>query len=144
MSLYLDFVPMLRSDDGVIRGPAGDGRFAPVTRDDIADVAAIVLTPGAEYDGRTLDLTGPEALTLAEVAAEIERVTGEPTRFEDETVEDAYASRSGSGAPDCVIEGWVTTYLAIARGELATVSDDVAAVTGHPATGVREFLERQL
>ena len=141
MSLYLDFVPMMRGEDGVIRGPAGDGRVAPVTRDDVAEVAAAVLTGFPAYEGRTLDLTGPEALTLAEIAAELERVSGEPTSFEDETIEQARASRAGSGAPAWMVEGWITTYVAIARGELDKVTDDVQRATGHPATGVREFLE---
>jgi uncharacterized protein YbjT (DUF2867 family) len=141
MSLYLDFFPLLRGEDGVVRGPAGDGRVAPVTRDDIADVAAAVLTDAGGYDGETLDLTGPEAVTLQEVARELERVTGERVPFVNETLDEARASRAGSGAPDWMVEGWISTYVAIARGELDLVSDDVQRVTGHPATGVREFLE---
>ncbi len=59
-------------DDGVIRGPAGDGRVASVSHDDIADVATVVLldADAHRHDGVTYDVTGPEALTLAEVAAE--------------------------------------------------------------------------
>src|SRR5947199_10497866 len=52
-SLYLDFVPFFAGEEGVIRGPADDGHVAPVARDDIADVAAVVLTTdghaGATY-----------------------------------------------------------------------------------------------
>src|SRR4051794_39628517 len=47
MSLYLDFIPNMVGDDGVIRGPAGDGRVGAVARDDLADVAAAVLTSDA-------------------------------------------------------------------------------------------------
>ncbi|MEA2449667.1 MAG: hypothetical protein QOG63_1599 [Thermoleophilaceae bacterium] len=141
MSLYLDFVPMMRSEDGVIRGPANGGRVAPVTRDDIADVAATVLSSFGDHEGRTLDLTGPEALTLQEIADELSRASGEEVRFEDETIEAARASRAGSGAPAWMVEGWITTYVAIARGELDRVSEDVQRVTGHPPTGVREYLE---
>jgi uncharacterized protein YbjT (DUF2867 family) len=43
-SLYLDLVPTWASLDGVIGGPAGDGRIAWVARDDLADVAVAVLT----------------------------------------------------------------------------------------------------
>ena len=51
-------------EDGVIRGPAGDGRVAAVAQDDIADaVVAVLLDPGAHRDA-TYGLTGPEALTL--------------------------------------------------------------------------------
>src|SRR3954447_19711279 len=70
-SFYLDFLPFMAGQDGVIKGPAGDGRVSAVTRDDIADAAvAVLLAEGdtaALHHGRTYDMTGPEALTLAEV-----------------------------------------------------------------------------
>ena len=37
----------------------------------------------------------------------------------------------------------MTTYLAIAAGELARVSDDLPRLTGRPATSLRDFLERR-
>jgi uncharacterized protein YbjT (DUF2867 family) len=43
-SMYLDFLPGMAGSDGVIRGPAGEGRVAAVARDDIADAAVAVLT----------------------------------------------------------------------------------------------------
>ena len=53
-NIYLDFMPFFAGEDGVIRGPAGDGRAAVVARDDIAASAAAVLTgdghAGAVYD----------------------------------------------------------------------------------------------
>ena len=52
--------------------------------------------------------------------------------FVDETVEEAYASRAPFGAPEWEVEGWVTTYLAIAEGELDVVSDAVERLAGHP------------
>ena len=53
--------------------------------------------------------------------------------YRDQTVEEAWATRRPSGHPDWEIEGWVTSYLAIAAGELATVTDVVPTLTGHPA-----------
>lgn len=123
-NLYLDFVPLLCPAEGVIRGPADEGRVAAVARDDIADVAVEVLT-GAGHEDQAYDITGVEAFTLAEAAAELSRVTGRHITFEEETVEEAFESRRPSGAPDYMIEGWVTTYTAIANGELETVSDCV-------------------
>jgi uncharacterized protein YbjT (DUF2867 family) len=134
-SMYLDFMPLLVGPDGAIRGPAGEGRLAGVARDDLADVAAAVLTAGGEHDGRTYDVTGPQALTLAEVAAELARASRRPIAYVPETLEQARASRAPSGAPAWTIEGWVTTYAAIATGEMDVVSDTVARVAGHqPAT----------
>jgi uncharacterized protein YbjT (DUF2867 family) len=134
MNLYMDFIPSMVGEDGVIRGPAGDGRLAAVLRDDVADAVAAILTEPGAHDGRAYDLTGREAFTLAEAAAEV------GARFEDETLEEARASRAVYGAPDWQVEAWVTTYVAIARGELERVSDDVERLTGHPPKTLREHL----
>lgn len=139
-NLYTDFLPFM-AGDGEIRGPAGDGRFVPVTRDDIAAVATEVLLDDA-YDGATLDLTGPELLTMADAAALLTEVSGSLVRFVDETVEEAYASRAHYGAPDYEVTGWVTSYLGIAAGEFAVLTDAVERVTGRPATSPRAWLEQ--
>jgi uncharacterized protein YbjT (DUF2867 family) len=140
-SFYADFLPLM-AQDGVIRGPAGEGRVAAVAREDVAAVAAVVLAEPRPHAGATYDLTGPEALTLSEAAATIAEVTGRPTRFLDETVPEAYASRASYGAPDWQVDAWVSTYTAIAAGEVATVSDAVPRLTGRPATSLRDLLVR--
>jgi NAD(P)H dehydrogenase (quinone) len=140
-SLYLDYVPLLVGGDGVIRGPAGDGRVAAVARDDIAGVVVAVLL-GDGHDGRTYDLTGPEAFTLHQAAEALSRASGRSVTYRAETLDEAYASRAGYGAPHWEVTGWVTTYTAIAAGELDVVTDDVARVAGHPPMGLAEFLRR--
>lgn len=139
-NLYADFLPDLVGDDGVIRGPAGEGRLSAVTLDDLADVAALVLRDPAAHVGRTYDLTGPEDLTLAEVADTIAARTGRPVRYHAETVAEAYASRASYGAPPWLLDAWVSTYTAIAAGELAGVSTAVADLTGRPATSLAQHL----
>jgi uncharacterized protein YbjT (DUF2867 family) len=139
-SLYADFFPFLTGEDGVIRGPAGDGRVAAVAQDDVADAAVTVLRDPAAHAGATYDLTGPVALTLTEVAETISAVTGRPVSYQPETVPEAYASRAGYGAPDWQVDAWVSTYTAIAAGEMATVSPAVAELTGHPARTLAEVL----
>lgn len=129
-------------EDGVIRGPAGDGRAAVVAQDDIADVAVAVLLNPGRHDRRTYDLTGPEALSLAEIAQTISDVTGRPVRYHAETLEEAYASRAHYGAPEWQVDAWVSTYTAIGAGEMAAVSDAVPTLAGHPATALRELLAR--
>jgi NAD(P)H dehydrogenase (quinone) len=138
--LYADFMPALVGADGVIRGPAGDGRVAVVAQDDIADAAVAVLQDPAAHAGRTYDLTGPEALTLTDVAATLTAVTGRPVSYSPETVEEAYASRASYGAPDWQLDAWVSTYTAIKDGSCAEVTGDVERVTGHPARTLEEAL----
>ncbi len=146
-SLYLDYMPYLPGEDGVIRGPAGDGRLAPVARDDIADVAAAVLTgDGADvhdgHDGSTYDMTGEGRFTMAEIAERLTRIAGRPIGYVDETLEEAHASRAHYGAPDWAVEGWITSYAAVANGEMDVVSDTVRRLAGHPPLTLEGFVER--
>ena len=140
-NMYMDFLPALAGTDGVIRGPAGDGRVAAVARDDIADVAVAVLL-GDGHDGRTYDVTGPETITFHQVAEALSRVTGRSITYHAETLEEAYESRASYGAPDFEVEGWVTSYAAIATGEMDVVSDTVSKLTGHAPMTLVDFLHR--
>ena len=142
-NLYADFVPFMVGDDDVIRGPAADGRVSLVAIDDIADVAVAVLSAPDDHRDRTYHLTGPEALTLDEIARLLAESTGRPVTYHPESLEEAYASRSRYGAPDWQVDAWVSTYTAIAKGEAAGVSPDVGTVSGHPATSVAEVLRRR-
>src|SRR3954467_15982891 len=143
-NMYADFVPFFATlEDGraVIAAPAGEGRVGFVSRDDLADVAAaVLLRDDGDLDGAALDVTGPEALSMAEAAAVLGEVTGRPTEYRQQTVEEAWATRRPSGHPDWEVEGWVTSYLAIAAGELSSVTDVVPRLTGHPARTVAEHL----
>ncbi|TWD82948.1 uncharacterized protein YbjT (DUF2867 family) [Kribbella amoyensis] len=140
-NLYLDFVPGFVGEDGVIRGPAGDGRVAAVARDDVAAVAARVLVD-PRHNGATYDLTGPEAFTLTEAAAWISDAGGQKVRYEPQTLDEAYRSREQYGAPSWEVAGWVTSYAAIASGDLSEVSSAVEEITGRPPIGLREYLAR--
>lgn len=131
-NFYLDLLPFYAGQDGVIRGPAGDGRVAAVARADVSDAACAVLVDAGKHRGRVYDLTGREALTLGEVAARASASLGRQLRYHAETVDEAYESRQKFNAPDWQVEAWVSTYTAIASGELAAVSGDVEALTGHP------------
>jgi uncharacterized protein YbjT (DUF2867 family) len=140
-SQYLDYVPLLVGEDGVIRGPAGEGRCAWVARDDVAEVAAAVLASPGGHAGKTYDLTGPEAHTVAWAAEQLSAVTGREITFKNETVQGAYESRFNLDRPDWEIDGWVTSYVAIGTGEMDVVSDAIPALIGRDAVGLRAWLE---
>lgn len=137
-NLYTEAIQTMFGDDGVIRGPAGRGRVASVSQADVAAVVAHVLEDPTAHTGRTYELTGPEALTLDEIAALLTTATGRPHRYVAETVQEAFASRARYEAPRWLVEAWVSTYTAVADGELEHVSDDVPALLGRPATTVAE------
>jgi len=139
-NFYLDFLPATVGEDGVIRGPAGDGRVSAVSRADIARVAVAVLLDPESHRAATYGLTGPESLSLAEAAGIIGDVTGREVTFHDETVDEAYESRRRWEAPGWQYDAWVSTYTAIAAGEVEAVTDDVRRVTGQAPIGLRELL----
>ncbi|WP_328522298.1 SDR family oxidoreductase [Kribbella sp. NBC_00359] len=140
-NLYIDFVPGFAGEDGVIRGPAGDGRTAAVARDDVAAVAARVLVDSG-HSGATYDLTGPAAFTLTEAAAVLTEAWGRKIRYEPETLDEAYRSRECFGAPAWEVAGWVTSYAAIASGELSHLSTAVEDITGARPISLEEYVGR--
>jgi NAD(P)H dehydrogenase (quinone) len=139
-NLYLDVLREFAGSEGVIRGPAGDGRVAGVARLDVAAAACAVLSDIGPHLGRVYELSGPEAFTLSQAAETLSRATGRRVTFHDETLEEAYASRAPYGAAPWQLEAWVSTYAAIAAGELAHVSDDVERLTGRPPLSLERLL----
>jgi uncharacterized protein YbjT (DUF2867 family) len=140
-NFYLDFVPFFATPEGVIAAPGGDGAAAFVARDDVADVAAAVLTESG-HGGQIYGLTGATALTLTDAAALLSETIGREVVYRPETIEEAYGSRADFGAPDWEVEGWVTSYVAIARGEMDEVTDWVERLSGHPPTELAQLLTR--
>jgi uncharacterized protein YbjT (DUF2867 family) len=138
-NLYANFLPLMAGADGVIRGPAGDGRVAAVAQEDVAAVAAAVLLGPTAHVDATYELSGPSAFTLTEAAATMSRLTGRDVRFVNETIEEAYESRAGYGAPDWQVEAWVSTYTGIAAGEFEKVTGEVERILGRPAISLEDL-----
>ena len=139
-NLYADFLPRMVGADGVLRGPAADGRVSVVAQLDVAAAAVAVLSSPRTHQGQTYDLTGPVAISLHEAAEIMADRTGRAVRYEPETVEQAYASRASYGAPQWQLDAWVSTYTAIANGELAIVSDAVDRLAGRPPLSLATVL----
>lgn len=138
-NLYLEAIPAF-AEDGVIRGPAEDGVLSAVSQSDVARSAAAVLRAPEDHVGKIYDLTGPEAFSLTEAAAIITDSTPATVRFENETWDEALESRAHYGAPRWEVEAWVSTYTAIAEGEMAAVSPDVERLTGRRPLTLRDIL----
>jgi NAD(P)H dehydrogenase (quinone) len=137
-NFYAEVFPYFADEDGAIRGPAGKGRVAAVSRRDVAEVAALVLRAPDAHAGSSYDLTGPEALSLGEIADVLTELTGRPHRFVDETMDQARASRARYGAADWLVDAWISTYTAIRDGELDHVSNDISRLLDRPATSFAE------
>jgi uncharacterized protein YbjT (DUF2867 family) len=140
-NFYSDFFPMFAGEDGVIRGPAGDGRAAAVARADVADVAVAVLRDPEAHEGATHVLTGPEAFSMAEAAERMTAALGRPFRYEEQTIEEAYESRRVWTTEQWQLDAWVSTYTAIRDGAVERVTDDVPRLLGRPARTLEAALQ---
>ena len=144
-NFYLDFLLDIALENGEIRGPAGSGKVSAVARKDTSSVAAEILLHAKKWENQTLNLTGPEDLSMEEIVALLSKETGNAITYVDESVEEAYESRKKWPAQTWEYDAWVSTYTAIKAGEQAGVSTDVEMVLGRPAMSLIDVLkERQL
>ena len=139
-NFYLDFLIDMALENGEIRGPAGSGKVSAVARKDTSSVAAEILLHAKKWENQTLNLTGPEDLSMEEIVALLSKESGKTIAYVDESVEEAYESRKKWPAQTWEYDAWVSTYTAIKAGEQAGVSTDVEKVLGHPASRLLDIL----
>jgi uncharacterized protein YbjT (DUF2867 family) len=123
---------------GTLFAPAGDGRVAMIDPRDVGAVAAVVLA-GSGHDGRTYQLTGPDAVSFAEVAAAIGAATGRPVAYADLPPDAARAALTEAGLPDWLVTQLGLVHELVRQGVMAGTTDVVAALTGRPARTVADF-----
>jgi NAD(P)H dehydrogenase (quinone) len=125
----------------LLRAPAGEGRVASVSHDDVADVATAVLLDEnrRRHAGRTYHLTGPEALSFDEIAAALSAAAGRTIQYVPQTVEQARALFYRSTATE--VEDWITQCQAIEAGVLAAVTSDVGHLAGREAQSLDVWLD---
>ena len=126
-AFYLDMFLEKFDAEGVIRGPAQQGRGAFVSREDVARNAAAVMQkqPGGIYD-----VTGPEALSIAEVASRLSTLVGRELRYEDESADAARMRLSRVEPLAWRVDLSVGWFEAIAAGELERTNDTILRFTG--------------
>jgi uncharacterized protein YbjT (DUF2867 family) len=102
MQLYLREPPTVAESGALIR-PMGKSKLSPVDIDDIAKVAVALLRSDG-HEGKSYDMTGPEALSMADVAEHMSQVLGETVRYVDIAAADYRAALSAAGTPPDFID----------------------------------------
>ncbi len=124
--------------DGRLYAPAGQARIAMIDPVDVGAAAASVVT-GAGHDGHTYVLTGPAAITYADVAAALSAATGCEVAFVDVPGEAAQQGMIQSGLPEAVAAEIVGIYAQLRQGAAEQVTATVEALTGRPPRGIAAF-----
>lgn len=124
---------------GQLIAAAGDGKVAYVTREDCARAAAAALA--AEFDGqRILDITGPQALSQAEVAAIASRLSGREVTYVAIPHSALVDGMVGAGLPRPVAEIYASFDAGIAAGVLDVAPGALQQLTGQAPMGLEDFL----
>ncbi len=124
--------------EGRLYAPAGAARIAMVDPRDVGAAAAAVLTT-AGHDHRTYVLTGPEAITHTQVAAELSAATNEAVEFVDVPDDTARQAMTRQGVPDVVARQVVEVYAMLRRGAGERVTNTVESLTGRRPRGFAFF-----
>jgi len=131
-------------EGGTMYGCAGNGKVSYVTRQDCANAAVGALMRAGDYENTFLDITGPQALSYAEVAALVSEIKREKVIYQDVSQEDYRANLIKSGFPEAYAPLFVSFELSTKRGDVATVSDAVRKLSGKTPQGLRDFLTEHL
>ena len=141
-NFYADFFVDLCREYGEIKGPAGNGKVSAVVRSDVSEVAAKILENPGKWENHTLNMTGPEELSMTEIVKAVSEYLGKEIKYIEETVEEAYESRKIWKAEQWEYDSWVSTYTAIAENEQSGISNDIEKVLGRKATSLAEYLKK--
>jgi NAD(P)H dehydrogenase (quinone) len=138
-SFYSELAVQMFDEDGVMKGPGGEGKVSWVGREEIAEAAAKLLASDTPLLG-TFPMNGPAALSLSETAALIGSLKHRSLRYEDEPVDAAKEWRSKLGVPTWEVDTWVGSYEAIAAGEFETTDPALGTILGRPASGLQTYI----
>jgi uncharacterized protein YbjT (DUF2867 family) len=126
-NLYMQGLLGFRSSitsEGRFFAPAGDARVSIV---DVRDIAAALTA--SVHEGKTYDVTGPEALTHAEIASQLSETLGRRISFVDVSEAAMRDALLSLGMPEWQVDGLIEDYAHYRRGEASGISTAVEHVT---------------
>lgn len=124
-------------EHGAILGSAGDGRVSAATRADYAAAAASVLTSDGHV-GRTYELGGDSAFSMAELAATVTELSGREIVYRDLPEQEYAAALTAAGLPASYAAALAESDRGLARGELLVETGDLSRLAGRPTTSMPE------
>jgi uncharacterized protein YbjT (DUF2867 family) len=130
------------ANEGRLYAPAGKARIAMIDPCDVGAVVAAVLTSDG-HDGRTYVVTGPAAVTYAEVAEALSAVTRRPVEFVDVPEDDARRGMVEMGLPDFVARQICAVFAEARKGVASRATPAFEALTGRAPRDVGAFLREQ-
>lgn len=129
-------------EQGEIALPVGDAKTSFIDTRDIGAVMARLLTSD-EFNNRAFNLTGPEAITHAQVAAAISEGTGKKVVFKDIAPEQLKPGLLAAGAPEDYADFLLLIMGYLKAGYNAAVTDEVKKLLGREPIGFQQYVQDQ-
>ncbi len=126
------------ASEGAIYGAMGDGKVGHIDTRDIAEVAVAVLTSEG-HEGQSYPLTGPESLSMAEVAARFSTALGKTVKYVNLPPDKAKAGMMAMGMPDWRADAWVKLGGMIAMGKADMATPAVKDILGREPHNIDQF-----
>jgi uncharacterized protein YbjT (DUF2867 family) len=140
MTEYLREVPTILAQSALLL-PLEDARLVPVDVADIARAAYLLLTtPG--HEGRIYAMSGPEALSMAEIAGQISAAVGRAVRYVPITRDQRKQALLAAGVPSYSVDALDAQAGERLKGTEATVHPETHTALGITPTLFAEFAGR--
>lgn len=118
---------------------SGEASISHVDVRDIAAVAVKALT-APDHEGRTYTLTGPEALTYDELAAELSKALGRPISHINLSPSDLKHGMLAEGIPEEIADRMLDLERYFREGHASRVTQDVKRVTGREPRRYADYI----
>jgi uncharacterized protein YbjT (DUF2867 family) len=126
------------ASDGMLYWDLGEAKLSMIDVRDIVASAFAALT-GSGHEGKSYILTGPDAISLQDVANTFSKVLGKDVTYVAVPHEAGNESRVSMGFPEWISEGYGELMEGFIEGFASTTSDNVEKLTGHPARSFEQF-----
>lgn len=131
--------PTIKSD-GKIYWDWADGKAGMIDIRDVADCALGALT-GKAVEGKEYILTGPESVSMHDVAKSFTKKLGKQVDYIPVPHEASKEAMMGMGFPEFIVDGYIELNEGFENGYADTSNGNVKALTGHAARSVNNFTE---
>ena len=136
---FLGAARTIKASDEIVLA-LGAAVVAPTDIRDVAEVIRLVLTDDAHLN-KSYDLTGPEALSLAQVAEKFSSVLGRKIRYVAQPVEEFRKILTQVGLPEWRVNAVCDEFKLLSKNTSAHTTDTIQQLLGRPPTSVEQFVK---
>jgi NAD(P)H dehydrogenase (quinone) len=142
-NLYMDFVPVFIGEKVLETGvyfPAGSGKSAAATREEMAEAAANVLLSD-EHANKVYNISNTEAWSFGEVAETLSSITGKQVNYYSPSQQEYKETLSNAGVPAEYVGMFAAFGEAVKQNEFNKTSNGLELLLGRKPTSLKTYFQ---